>query len=103
MFYVAKKTKALISSKVPRIWPRICKSKSIRGVAHISPCVALRIITDRAVKQVLFHSISQPFSNMDLALSREVSRNGQRIITLFLKPKLPFHSLTETKLEVMNL
>ena len=78
MFYVAKKTKALISSKVPRIWPSICKSKLIRGVVHISPCVALRIVTDRAVKQVLLHSISQPFSKLALALSREVSRNGQR-------------------------
>ena len=73
MFYVAKKKKALIS-----IRPSICKSKLIRGVAHISPCVALRIITDTAVKQVLLHLISQPFSNMDLALSREVSRDGQR-------------------------
>ena len=78
MFYVEKKTKALISSKVPRIWPSISKSKLIRGAAHISLCVALRIITDRAVKQVVLHSISQPFSNMDLALSREVSRNSQR-------------------------
>ena len=44
----------------------------------MSMCVALRIITDRVDKQDLLHSISQPFSNMDLALSRERSRNGQR-------------------------
>ena len=27
---------------------------------------------------VLLHTISQPFTNMDLALSREGNRNGQR-------------------------
>ena len=78
MFYVAKKKKAWINSKVPRIWPSICKSKLIRGMAHIFPCVALRIITGRAVKQVLLHSISQPFFKHGLASSREASRNGQR-------------------------
>ena len=40
----------------------------------------LLIITDRAVKQVLFLSISQPFTNVELALSREVQRNGKRIM-----------------------
>ena len=36
------------------------------------------MITDIAVKPVLLQSTSNPFANMDLALSREFNRKGQR-------------------------
>ena len=42
----------------------------------------MRIITDRAVKPVLLHSISLPFTNMDLALSRVGNWNGQRNLAI---------------------
>ena len=55
----------------------------IYGVSHcvvhrMFPCVAWSIITDKADKPDLSQSTRRPFKSMDLALSREVKRQGQR-------------------------
>ena len=49
------------------------------SVAHrMFPCVAWSIITDIAGKPDLSQSTRRPFKTMDLALSCEVKRQGQR-------------------------
>ena len=49
------------------------------SVAHrMFPCVAWLIIKDKADKPDLLESTRRPFKSMDLALSCEVNRQGQR-------------------------
>ena len=53
------------------------------SVAHrMFPCFAWRIIMDKADKPDLLRSTRCPFKSMDLALSREVNRQGQRNRTI---------------------